>query len=241
MSEEFTALLVVQDHDIAIAQLVHRREHLPARAARTAAIDEAKGLLPQHAALLQRRDGIAKEERRIDDEVQLQRAKADDVNTKLYSGTVTASKELQALQADLDSIRAHIGTLEDAELEQMQLREEVEAEIGPIETRLAQLQAAVQTAEQEIADGEREVDSLLGAERARRSEAADKIAPGLLSDYEKRRDQNRGQGAARLIGDTCQACRLSIPATEVDAIVHDTTGAAWYCDNCGAILVASPR
>ena len=49
--------------------------------------------------------------------------------------------------------------------------------------------------------------------------------------------QESRQDVARLIGDTCQACRLSIPATEVDAIRHDTTGTAWYCDNCAAILV----
>jgi uncharacterized protein len=44
---------------------------------------------------------------------------------------------------------------------------------------------------------------------------------------------------ALLIGDTCQGCRLSIPATEVDRIRHDPEAGIASCDNCGAILVPS--
>jgi uncharacterized protein len=239
MNEALAALLVVQDHDIAIEQLIHRRDHLPAAAELASVLGEAKVLMPQHQALTARRAVVTKEVKRIDDEVQKLRSKAEAVNTKLYSGTVTASKELQALQSDLDSIRAHVATLEDAELEQMQLSEEVDAQLEPVQQRLDALQAAVQRCQQAIVEGQREVDELLAAERAARVAAATVVSPALLSDYETRRANNKGFGAARLLGDTCQACRLSIPATEVDAIRHDHTDRAWYCDNCGSILVAT--
>jgi predicted nucleic acid-binding Zn-ribbon protein len=63
------------------------------------------------------------------------------------------------------------------------------------------------------------------------------VTPSLLADYERRRGHNRGAGAARLIGDTCQACHLSIPSTEVENIRRAPEGSISYCDNCGAILV----
>jgi predicted nucleic acid-binding Zn-ribbon protein len=44
---------------------------------------------------------------------------------------------------------------------------------------------------------------------------------------------------ARLVGSTCQACRLAIPATEVDRIRHAPDAELYACDNCGAILVPS--
>ena len=237
MNEALAALLVVQDHDIAIDQLVHRREHLACRAELVAALAEAKKLMPEFQTLTANRSRVSLEEQRIDDEVSSLRAKAENVNTKLSSGTVTASKELQALQADLDSIRAHIATLEESELAQMELTEAAEAALVPVQLRLNDLQVAVPRCQAAILDGEREVDGLLVAERANRASAAAVVGAELLSDYEGRRAQNRGQGAARLVAGTCQACRLTIPATEVDAIRHDDSGKAWYCDNCGAILV----
>ena len=237
MNEALLALLVVQDHDIAIDQLLHRRDHLPCRAELAAALAEAKTLMPQFQSLTAKRSQIAQEEKRIDDEVQTLRAKAERVNTKLYSGTVTASKELQALQSDLDSIRAHIATLEEAELDQMQLSENADDALTPVQTRLDALQAEVQRSQAAIVDGEAEVDGLLVTERANRAAVAAVVGPELLQDYEGRKAQNRGQGAARLVHGTCQACRLTIPATEVDAIRHDDSGRVWYCDNCSAILV----
>jgi predicted nucleic acid-binding Zn-ribbon protein len=44
-------------------------------------------------------------------------------------------------------------------------------------------------------------------------------------------------GAARLIGGNCQACHLSLPATEVDRIRHMAPDAIARCEHCGAILV----
>jgi len=89
-----------------------------------------------------------------------------------------------------------------------------------------------------IAAGERAIDDEIAVdERARTAIAAD-VDPHLLGDYEARRRRSSSHhGAARLVGETCQACRLTIPATEVDQIRHDDSGRLWYCDNCGAILV----
>ena len=239
MGSPFEALLGVQDLDILIDQLRFKRDHLEARTELADAIVQAKTLMPQHLELQAQLAAATQCEKKIDDEVQKVRSKADDVNRKLYSGSVTASKELQALQADLDALKAHVSKLEDDELEQMVVREEIERAFGDAVQRLNELQATVQRCDASIVTSEADIDAQLQAERGRRAEAAALITPELLDDYETRRANNRGQGVARLIGDTCQACRLSIPATEVDQVRHDTTGTAWYCDNCGAILVAN--
>ena len=55
-------------------------------------------------------------------------------------------------------------------------------------------------------------------DRAARDGLAKPIAESLLRDYERRRAQNRGAGAARLVGTTCQACHLTIPSTEAEQI-----------------------
>jgi predicted nucleic acid-binding Zn-ribbon protein len=63
------------------------------------------------------------------------------------------------------------------------------------------------------------------------------VPEALLADYQRRRAQNRGAGAARLVGTTCGACHLSIPSTEAERIRRAGGAEVAYCDNCGAILV----
>jgi predicted nucleic acid-binding Zn-ribbon protein len=58
--------------------------------------------------------------------------RANQAEKQLYSGAVTAPRELQALQDDVASIRRRIGQIEDAELEIMELTEPVgRAELWP--------------------------------------------------------------------------------------------------------------
>ena len=88
-----------------------------------------------------------------------------------------------------------------------------------------------------IAGAEAEIDEELAKEDAARAEQAAAVPAALVADYERRRAQNRGAGAARLVGTSCTACHLSIPSTEAEAIRRGAGTVVAYCDNCGAILV----
>ena len=46
------------------------------------------------------------DERRLDDEARTIGAHADEVDKKLYSGTISSPRELQAMQADVDMLHA---------------------------------------------------------------------------------------------------------------------------------------
>ena len=191
-------LLLVQEHDIALGRLEYQRAHLPARAEREKALADAKQLMPVHRELTARRAGVEAAERRIDDEVSRQRAKATEVDTKLYSGEVVSPRELQALQAELESLRAYIAKLEDDELEQMTQREDVDSELAPVEQRITDLQREVQRCDAAIADGEREVDALIAEERAaRRRRARTRRRPTGRLRGASCAQQRQGRGAPR--------------------------------------------
>ncbi|HEX9467363.1 MAG TPA: C4-type zinc ribbon domain-containing protein, partial [Acidimicrobiia bacterium] len=74
-------------------------------------------------------------------------------------------------------------------------------------------------------------------EHAARGAVAAMLDSALVTEYERCRALARGAGAARLVGNTCQGCHLSIPATEVDRIKKTPPGTISHCDNCGCILV----
>ena len=237
MTSELEGLLEVQAHDLALDRLRHRREALPERAQLDAATRELMKLDGEATAVQRERDQVAREEKRIDDEAQALGARAAEVEQKLYSGTVTSPRELQAMQADVEMLKGHRSDLEDRELEVMEQRETLDTQLTTFAARRATLDADIDRLRAEIRAAEVEIDAELAVERGARDAAADKISAGLLRDYETRRNRNKGAGAARLVGTTCQACHLSIPSTEAEQIHRGGGSEVAYCDNCGAILV----
>jgi len=229
-------LLIVQEHDLALDRLRHRHANLPARADLAAAEAALAALAPGLAEVRARRDEVARDAKRLDDEVAAVRERAADADRTLYSGSVTAVKELQALQTDVEHLRARQRELEDRELELMEALEDLEAEVAAAEAASALEADRAASAARALAAAEAEVEGEIETETAARTASTVGIPPSLLDTYERIRAMSNGVGVARLVGDTCQGCRLSIPATEIDAIRRGVAGEA-RCDNCGAILV----
>jgi uncharacterized protein len=235
--DELEALLLVQERDIALDQLRHRREAMPERAELIAQAAELRRKETERAGVGERHRSVLAEERRIDDEAQAVGERADEVNKRLYSGTTTSPRELQAMQADIDMLHRRRSDLEDEELEVMEQRETLDGELAALDAAIAALQATAARLSTTIAETEAEIDAEIARETAARDELAQPIAETLLRDYERRRTQNRGAGAARLVGTTCQACHLTIPSTEAEQIRRGAGSVIAYCDNCSAILV----
>ena len=187
-AEELERLLVVQEHDIALDRLRHRRVSLPERAELDVAAPRARDA--RRRARRSRRSaatGVRAEERRLDDEAQAVGARAEEADKKLYSGTVSSPRELQAMQADIDMLKRHRSDLEDRELEVMEARESLDGEIGALDAKRAALEADATRLAAVIAAAEAEIDAEAGAEAAARAEVAGGIAPTCCATTRRRR------------------------------------------------------
>lgn len=234
----FEQLLVVQEHDSAVEGLRHRRVILAERQILATAEAEVTALEPALADARGRRDEVVREVKRIDDENSGVTARINEVEKTMYSGTISSPRELQAMAADVESLNKHSATLDDRELELMERQETFDAEVGGIEAKVAELRAVADSARAALGEKEAVIDAELAEVLEARGTAAGAVAPDVLASYEKIRLANHGAGVARLIGNTCQGCRLTIPATEVDRIHRaGAEGVVFHCDNCGAILV----
>jgi uncharacterized protein len=230
-------LLELQSRDTAIDRLRHRRDTLPERATLDTFRTELGAVEKQLADATPRRDEAAREERRFDDEARSLEEKAAEVERRMYSGEVTSPRELQVLQADVDQLRRHRRSLEDRELEVMEHREALDAEVIQLEASARELGGDATRLESVLSAAETEIDAELAEERAARDELAASVDGALLDDYERCREHARGVGAARLNGTTCQGCHLSIPSVEAERIRKSPPGTVAHCDNCGCILV----
>ena len=237
MSAALESLLALQEHDLALDRLHHRHDTLPERDAVARSEAQAAALTTRRHQVQTERDELARQETRFDDEARALGAKAKDVETKMYSGEVTSPRELQAMQADVEQLQRHQRDVENRELEIMEQREPLDAELGQLDTDLTTVGDALAAARAALAAVEGEIGAEIGVERAAREGIAAGLDAGLVADYERRRGKAQGVGAARLVGSTCQGCHLSIPATEVEHIRRAPEGSIAYCDNCGCILV----
>lgn len=236
-SPALDALLAVQDRDTALDQLRHRRASLPERAALNALEDAIAGV---DAALLDARakqGDAAGRQAHLEREVGAVDARITEVEKRLYGGTVSASRELTAMSEEVEHLKARRSQLEDRELEVMEEREPLDAEVARLEAERTALSAQADDAADALVRAEAEVDREIAAVSDARSSAAADVPAELTATYEKLRVRLGGVGAARLVGSSCSGCHLALPATELDRIKKSGPDAVVFCDQCGRILV----
>lgn len=237
VSDPLLILLDVQDHDLAVDHLRHRRATLPERArisqARAAAAAADAEIAPVELELAE----LRRAQKRLEDEVATVEAKASAENLKLYSGNVTAARELQALQEEIAALGRRQRGLEDQQLELMEVAEPLLAKLDAVAVQRAGLDVEVEANQASLAEAEATVDAELAAVEAERSQVASSLPPETLARYESLRSKLDGVAVARLEGNRCLGCHLSLPAMEMDTIRHAAPGAVVLHEECGRILV----
>jgi predicted nucleic acid-binding Zn-ribbon protein len=234
---EQRALLQLQAHDSAIDRLEHRRGSLP-EDARLAELAGALGAVDQLTA---EREGtmatVQRDQSRLDHEIDMVTSKARTEEARAASGKVTSPKELTAIQEEVAGLKRRQGTLEDELLELMEQRETLEAELAELATRREGF-TAEQTEVTKARDAAlAEIDRELNGERAARDGVVPGVGEQLRALYDQVRARQGGMGAAALVGNTCQGCRVSISPVELAAIRKLPPEEIKRCENCRRILV----
>lgn len=233
----FDDLLRVQEYDTSIDQLRHRRLTLPERADVTKVEEELATLERSFSEVGGRRDDVARRQKHAEDELASVEAKISEVRTRMYSGEVTIPRELQAMQAEIESLDRRRSTLEDEVLEAMTDREPLDEEIGALDAARASLDADGARLRAAIAEAEAAIDDELARAQAARDQLFASIPGDLAKLYDQLRSRLGGVGAARLINGRCSGCHLTLPAIELDRIRHEPPDTLIRCDQCGRILV----
>ena len=238
-AEELERLLVVQEHDLALDRLRHRRATLPERAeleanaralahARRAArrARRAAGHRARRREAARRRSPGARRPRgRSRPEAVLRHGHARPASCRPCRPTSTCSSAI-AVRSRGPRARGD-GAAGDARRRDHQPRRRAEALAGRRDAP---------------AGGDRRA----GGRDRRRAATEDcgaraRPRPGsptrCCATTSAAASRTAGAGAARLVGTTCQACHLTIPSTEAERIRRADGNEVAYCDNCGAILV----
>lgn len=139
------------------------------------------------------------------------RAKASEVEKKLYGGSVRNPKELQDFQADLTALQGQVRKREDTLLAVLVEVEEGEGQLKEAESAFSQLEARWRAGQRKLEAEKGQIEpeiERLREKQAKQSSGIDKAALGLYRLLQERRG---GQAVAMVERGMCQGCRITLP------------------------------
>ena len=229
-------LLIVQDADLRAQQARHRRDHHPLISQIDELMGRALDLDEERIARGTEASDLAREVTKAEDDVQSVRARAERDNKRLESGQ-GSSKDLQALQSELEVLTRRQDALEEVEMGVMQQLEDAQKAKADVTQQYDAIMAQVELLKGQQRAAFNEIDAELTTIAAERAKAIDGLDETLVALYEKIRAQYDGIGAAELIRGACQGCNMKINPGELARIEAAESNLVVRCEECSRILV----
>jgi predicted nucleic acid-binding Zn-ribbon protein len=229
-------LLALQQIDSDIIQLEHRIKNLPL----AAVLDAASASLISSRNLL-----IAAETEKSDIKHELSKSEVDveqvvsriEKDEKRLAAGTGSPKELEQIQHELGSLAKRRSELEEVELEIMVRIEGLDERIRSLTTEVSNWESEVARLRAQLDSELNELNTAKTRDIEARTELAKMVDTELLQLYEKIRSTSDGVGAARLVGDKCEGCHLTMNSAEVTRIKSLPDDELVRCEECRRILI----
>lgn len=240
-SPEFTKIvhpvLQIQEIDTETEQLQYRRATLGARRNLDAARSEQRGVQQQIDALGLQRLEVLTRQKRLEDEASIIQAKADVDDDRLYSGEITAIRDLQALQDEIAGLRSRQGVLEEQAIEALMEAEELSGQAEALEELWGVSGEKVTVLEAELAAEEAAIDEQLATLATARTEVAASIETSAVANYERLRPTFGPSTAVTFDPSSGCGCPQQMPAAEVARLKRCAEGEVLDCAECGRMVL----
>ncbi|MGH9046666.1 MAG: zinc ribbon domain-containing protein [Acidimicrobiales bacterium] len=233
----FAVLLAVQDLDTSITQHEHRKAALPERQTLNELHARAATIRRHNAELDAKRDELATALAHLEEQTAAVIARRKTLEDTMYGARGAAGRDLRAIESEVAQLAGRLSQLEDDELVLLEEQEPLDTERSAKDAELALLSEQARALSAEVVKTDATIDAELSELVGRRNDEATRLPEALFRRYEDLRAHLGGMGAARLIGDRCDGCHLSLPSAEVDRIRRLPPDAIATCDQCGRILV----
>jgi len=170
-------------------------------------------------------------------DVEKQRIKLQQTEASLYGGLVHNPKELQDLQKDVASLKKHLETLEERELEAMDTTEKAEQELKLAQADLERVKASKGEQFRSLTEESTVLNRDLERFSSERLAVVSDLTPIAINSYDQLRKHRRGLAVTTLSDGSCAACGTTLTASQQQS-AHSTSQ-LFYCPSCGRILYAT--
>ncbi|MFZ9806483.1 MAG: zinc ribbon domain-containing protein [Ilumatobacteraceae bacterium] len=228
-------LLELQKIDTALSQLVHRQANL----------DERKVLAAAKAALIACQGENAKTNNELVSakteitnlETANKKCEAQIVKYSQQLKTVIAPREAEALQHEIETVRAERSANDDKELLLLETSERLEQHLQQLAQKIIAQSLAVATATEALNEALKICDSEKKSLDEKRLAVAGAIDSKLIKLYDVKRTKRTTPAVADLHGSKCQSCHLDLSVVELSALKKLGADELAECPNCDCYLV----
>jgi uncharacterized protein len=159
-----------------------------------------------------------------------------DLESKLNAGVGLTSRDLLALQRDIDSARASRATREDEQLELLGEVEELDAELSRLREAGVELAGEGRKLQAERAARAAELDAETAQLRSQRATREGEL-PAALRSRVSAREAAGEVGAALVVQRSCGACGAELSGMAQSRLTSGEQGETVECEECEAVLV----
>jgi len=157
---------------------------------------------------------------------------------RMRMNRIKNSKELMALQREIDLIKLGNSEREEELIKLMEETDRANSEIKGKEEELAKLQAEWDRAQKELRSQITGIDQAVSEAATRRQTIAAQVAGDLISRYELIFSRRGGTAVVEVTGGICQGCYMNVPPQLWNEIIRSEK--VHLCPSCQRILHYKP-
>lgn len=157
---------------------------------------------------------------------------------RMRMNRIKNSKELMALQREIDLIKQGNSEREEELIKLMEETDRASAEIKGKEEELAKLQAEWDQEQEELRSQITGIDQAVSEAAKRRQTIAAQVAGDLISRYELIFSRRGGTAVVEVTGGICQGCYMNVPPQLWNEIIRSEK--VHLCPSCQRILHYKP-
>lgn len=234
-SADLDRLLELQSIEDAARRLEHQFEGLEEQRELDALVAQDTTLAEGDVDLRDQLDRVQRDQRQVELEIEALQQRRAEEQARLYAGSLTTGREVQAAEAEIASTERRRKEHEDQLLEIMQVAEDLMAQLADltgVRERLAERTAAATTARDVAAQ---QLIARIAEVQVRRDPVAAALPVELLARYEEAARRGGGTGVGVLRENACSACRITFPMTEINGFF--TGPPLTQCTQCRRLLI----
>jgi uncharacterized protein len=160
------------------------------------------------------------------------------MDKRMRMNRIKNTKELQALQREIDQIKQSNSELEEELIGLMEAIDAIKADIKAKEEEMAKMQQEWQQTQQEMEAQISGIDRAVSEAASRRKSIASQVTGDLISRYERIFARRGGMAVVEVAGGICQGCYMNIPPQLLNEIIKSEK--VTLCPSCQRILYYKP-
>ena len=170
-------------------------------------------------------------------DVESAREKLQEIDGKLYGGTVTNLRELGGFEKEAAFLRSRLEELDDNLLDAMEKLEEAQMRVASLENETNRAEEHWRVNQKDLAERRGQAEETLAGLETTRQGLVAQVGPQELRLYESLRLSKGGVAIAKVERGLCRGCRMTLPTNQIQRARGGRETV--LCNSCGRILYIS--